>query len=261
MVSDDARQRIVARLDAIAKEKGVEVLYAAESGSRAWDIASPDSDYDVRFLYRHPRDWYLSVREPRDVIEYPIDEHALDINGWDIRKALRLFLKSNPGLYEWLSSPIVYAEVGGLAGELRALVRKRYDRRALAWHYANLAKGNWKSHIEGKEPVNTKKYFYVIRPLACLLWIAGRDDWPPMRFGELIESAGLAAGVRRELDALVRDKRNAGELTDGPRQPALDAWIIDAIDRARDICDALPKGGPDLDTVDALFRRCLDAET
>ena len=90
---------ILEKLDAIEAEHGVQILYACESGSRGWGIASQDSDYDVRFIYCHRRDWYLAVGEPRDVIELPIND-VLDINGWDLRKALQLMRKSNPTLLE-----------------------------------------------------------------------------------------------------------------------------------------------------------------
>ena len=119
-VEAEARAEIERRLAVIEAEDGVEILFAVESGSRAWGFASPDSDYDARFVYRHPRNWYLSVREARDVIERPIlDDY--DVNGWDLRKALRLLLKSNPPLYEWLRSPIVYRDHCGFRAALTDL--------------------------------------------------------------------------------------------------------------------------------------------
>src|SRR5215510_13896244 len=107
MIGAEVRTHIVARLASVASEEGVRVLYAAESGSRAWGFGSPDSDYDVRFLYAHERNWYVKLGEDRDVIERALDEQRVDLAGWDIRKALRLLLKSNPALYEWLVSPVV----------------------------------------------------------------------------------------------------------------------------------------------------------
>lgn len=76
-------------------------LIAVESGSRAWGFPSPDSDYDIRFIHIHPRDWYLSLQPGRDVIERPIIDN-IDLNGWDLRKALGLLLKSNAVVSEWL---------------------------------------------------------------------------------------------------------------------------------------------------------------
>ena len=108
-VTAGIRKEVLRRLDAVEREEDVRVLYACESGSRAWGFASPDSDYDVRFIYVHRPDWYLSIVDRRDVIERPIvDEY--DLSGWELRKTLRLFRKSNPPLIEWLGSPIVYRE-------------------------------------------------------------------------------------------------------------------------------------------------------
>src|SRR3954452_13450282 len=107
------RDQILKRLEEAEAEHGVRILYACESGSRAWGFASPDSDYGVRFIYAQPRNWYLSfdVERRRDVIEYPIVDD-IDQSGWDVRKALYLFTRNNGALLEWLHSPIVYLERG-----------------------------------------------------------------------------------------------------------------------------------------------------
>ena len=102
-------QLIHSRLIEIEAKNAIKIVYACESGSRAWGFPSANSDYDVRFIYIRPVDWYLSIYEKRDVIEYPIDEQ-LDISGWDLKKALQLLRKTNPPLLEWLGSPIVYLE-------------------------------------------------------------------------------------------------------------------------------------------------------
>ena len=95
---------ILKRLSTIESAQAITVLYACESGSRAWGFPSPDSDYDVRFLYVHDRDWYLTfdVERRRDVIECPIEDD-IDCSGWDLRKALHLFTRTNGALLEWLS--------------------------------------------------------------------------------------------------------------------------------------------------------------
>jgi hypothetical protein len=124
------REHITRRLGEIAAAHGVELLFAAESGSRAWGFASTDSDYDIRFIYRHPTPWYLALDDRRDVIELPLDADGLDVSGWDVRKALRLLLRSNPPLHEWLVSPIVYLDRDGFGAALRALFERHAVPRA-----------------------------------------------------------------------------------------------------------------------------------
>ena len=143
------RQAICNQLVQIEQEHRICILYAVESGSRAWGFASRDSDYDVRFIYIHPLDWYLSIRDQRDVIECPID-HELDVSGWDLRKALGLFAKSNPPLLEWLGSPIVYKDSNGLADRLRCLLIETFSSQRCMYHYLHMARGNYREYLKGE---------------------------------------------------------------------------------------------------------------
>ena len=134
-IEEHITEDIQRRLTAAEIEHDVKVLYACESGSRAWGFASPDSDYDVRFIYAHKRDWYLSfdIERRRDVIEYPIVDD-IDIGGWDIRKALYLFTRTNGALLEWLNSPIVYRDQGHLSERLRKYAPTAHNDLALRYH-------------------------------------------------------------------------------------------------------------------------------
>lgn len=177
------KEIILEKLKTIEYQFDVRVLYACESGSRAWGFASPDSDYDVRFIYVHRIDYYLSIDDQRDVIELPIND-VLDINGWELRKALRLFRKSNAPLYEWLQSPIVYAEDLAFVGEMRSLISTNFSARAGMHHYLSMAKGVFEGELSG-EMVKLKKYFYALRPILAAKWIADVKSVPPMDFGSL----------------------------------------------------------------------------
>jgi len=138
-------EEIISRLNEIEKDENVTIFYACESGSRAWGFPSKDSDYDVRFLYLRSRDWYLSidVEEKRDVVERPISD-MLDINGWDLRKALKLFYKSNPPLLEWLNSSIIYQQKLTIVEKLKELVPEYYSPVACKHHYQHMAEGNYR---------------------------------------------------------------------------------------------------------------------
>lgn len=223
MIPDETRAHIAARLHTAASEEGVRILYAAESGSRAWGFPSPDSDFDVRFLFAHEPDWYVSLWDKRDVIERPLDEHGVDLAGWDIRKALRLLLRSNPALYEWLVSPIVYVD-GPLRAELKALFEAHASPRALAYHYWSIARGQWRTEIEGRTQVRLKKYFYVVRPLLSLAWVAERGAPPPMSIDDLMALPALPDAPRRAIEVLLAEKRTTPELGTRPPIVEIDAW-------------------------------------
>ncbi|MDJ0946588.1 MAG: nucleotidyltransferase domain-containing protein [Kiloniellales bacterium] len=253
-VDTEARAEIERRLAAIEAEEGVEILFAVESGSRAWGFASPDSDYDARFVYRHPPAWYLSVREARDVIDRPIlDDY--DVNGWDLRKALRLLMKSNPPLYEWLRSPVVYRDRDGFRAALAGLAEAHYARRALAHHYRNIAGGHWRRGFQGRDRVKRKKYLYILRALLAIGWLRRHESLPPMNFQELMAGQSLSADFVAAAESLIAEKAATPELGEAPPIPALDAWILAALEAAEGFCQSLPPRPPDLEAVDAFFRR------
>ncbi|HEY8937428.1 MAG TPA: nucleotidyltransferase domain-containing protein [Cyclobacteriaceae bacterium] len=177
------KEIILEKLKSIERQFDVRILYACESGSRAWGFASPDSDYDVRFIYVHRTDYYLSIDDQRDVIELPIND-VLDINGWELRKALRLFRKSNAPLYEWLQSPIVYALDSTFVEEMKTLMSSNFSSRAGMHHYLSMSKTVFKSELSG-EMVKLKKYFYALRPILAAKWIADLESVPPMDFKSL----------------------------------------------------------------------------
>jgi predicted nucleotidyltransferase len=229
---------IRARLAELAAARRVRILYAAESGSRAWGFASADSDFDVRFIYCHEAAWYLSLVERRDVIERPLDADLLDIGGWDLRKALRLLLKSNPPLHEWLISPIVYADNDGCGAALRELFRRYAVPRRLMLHYLSMARGQ-RDLLGPRDLVRRKRYLYVVRPLLAVALLAQGVWPPPMSIGPLLDAAHLANPVREAIDALVAEKRAGGELGEGTRIPVLDRWVAEALAGA----DPEPVGG------------------
>lgn len=258
-ISPTIRAHIGTRLTTVAAEHGVRVLLAIESGSRAWGFGSPDSDYDVRFIYVHPRDWYVSLAEPRDVIERPLDEQLVDLAGWDLRKALRLLLKSNPPLYEWLVSPITYLDDGIFRPAVRDLFERHATPRTLAAHYWSIAHSQWRKEIASEQQVRLKKYFYVIRPLLSLLWVVERAGPPPMTIGDLLAAAALPAGTRAAIDELLARKTGTPELGRGPRLAAIDTWAQATLDAHMQERLPLPQKGVagTREEADRLFRSLI----
>lgn len=255
MIRDLFAERIAGQLAEIEKERGVEILYACESGSRGWGFASRDSDYDVRFIYRHPRDWYLSIEDGRDVIELPISD-KLDTNGWDLRKALRLLRKSNPALLEWLSSPIVYREDAQFMAHFRLLARDYYFPTACLQHYLHMAKANHREYLLG-DTVRLKKYFYVLRPVLACLWIEAGRGPVPMRFSSLTEALvddpKLSAAIA---DLLVR-KIAGDELESGPRISAISDFVEEQLARLGGKLPGRRPRYPDRTALEDFFRWAL----
>lgn len=203
------KEIIIKELEKIEKEFHVRVIYACESGSRAWGFPSIDSDYDVRFIYIHPRDWYLSISEKRDVIERPIDSE-LDIGGWDIRKALKLLKKSNSPLLEWISSPIVYSQLESAMAPFKELSKKTFLPETSFHHYLAMAKKKVSEMQEG-EKVRAKTAFYALRPLLCCQWIVKFGTQPPMKIDELLSVFIPNGDLRNYLDELIDEKSRNNE--------------------------------------------------
>ena len=228
-VSENRKSEILKLLEKIECEREVRMLYACESGSRAWGFESKDSDYDVRFVYVRERDWYLSidVEKKRDVIELPI-EGELDVNGWDLRKTLQLLLKSNPPLMEWLSSPIVYLDREGFADRIREIAKTVYHPTAVRYHYFSMAKGNYREFLRG-ESVIRKKYLYVLRPLLAVEWIERGMGMVPTEFQILVDRVVEDEKLRKEIDELLVLKRAGKEMDRGAPFPAIHSYVESTI--------------------------------
>lgn len=228
------------KLKQIEIDYSVRILLAVESGSRAWGFASPDSDYDVRFIYVRQKDDYLRLEEVRDVIELPINDE-LDINGWDLQKTLRLLYKSNPTLFEWFSSPIIYLETP-FANEFRRIMQDYFSTKKSLYHYISMAESNYREYLKC-EMVKAKKYFYVLRPILAANWILEKRTAPPMLFTELMK-AELPGYLEDVVDGLLELKMKSPEIKMIPRINQLNSYMdseiadiksrISAIEETRD---------------------------
>ncbi|HVZ39060.1 MAG TPA: nucleotidyltransferase domain-containing protein [Candidatus Kapabacteria bacterium] len=258
-MENEQRERIRERLERLEHEEGVRIIHACESGSRAWGFPSRDSDYDVRFIYVRRHHWYLSIDAAvaRDVIELPIDD-ILDINGWDLPKALRLLRKSNPPLLEWLCSPIVYRAHAPLVERLRAMVPVYYSPRACAYHYLHMAEGNSRAYLQGKT-VSLKKYFYVLRPLLAIRWIEEDRGVAPIEFQRLVETMLEPGELRDAIEHLRQKKLEDVELGTGPRIPAISSFIESELARHANGLRVARTPERESDDLNALFREAIEA--
>lgn len=248
--------KIDSELKRIEQEEGVRILYACESGSRAWGFPSKDSDYDVRFIYVRPVDWYLSLFEKRDVIERPISDQ-LDINGWDLKKALNLFRKSNPPLLEWLQSPIQYMEQYGVTEQIRQLSPLTFSPRSSMYHYLHMAKGNFREFLQG-EYVKIKKYFYVLRPILACQWIEERGSMPPMDFEDLVEQMLPESKLKQEVYTLLTRKKAGVEFDLEPKITVINDYLDRQIAYFEETAKHTAVSGEKQEAaLDALFRDAL----
>lgn len=246
---------ILSHLNEIEQAHHVAILYACESGSRAWGFPSVDSDYDVRFLYLHPTRWYLSVEEKRDVIEVPIDK-KLDITGWDLRKALRLFRKSNPPLLEWLGSPVVYMEKTPLRTKLRTLAAEQYSPLTCYHHYHGTARNHYRQATEG-EGIQLKRFFYALRTLLATLWIEAGHGMPPTEFGILFERMITDPALRAEIEILLTRKQAGNERDRNPLSPLVRNFMESELTRLETPQVALKNRSAPSDMLDAIFQQTL----
>ena len=247
---DNATDRIGAELWNIEQSEQVKILYACESGSRAWGFESDDSDHDVRFIYLRRTSHYLTIRNKRDVIEKPIDDD-LDVSGWDVPKALELFRKSNPPLLEWLQSPIVYQRTSTFVDRLRVCMDEYYSPVSCMYHYLHMAEKNFRKYLKN-ERVWTKKYFYVLRPVLACIWIEQGYGVVPIEFGKLVDRLIIDAELRSEIEALLKAKREGEELDHGPRNSVISDFLERELDRLQTETQSPPKT-KDAAVLDRLF--------
>ena len=249
---DNVQAQIQDALNRIVVEQDARLLFAVESGSRAWGFASPDSDYDVRFVYMRGVREYVRLQERRDVIELPI-VGDLDINGWDIVKALVQFRKSNPSLLEWLHSPLVYRENGNFATHLRVLAQEQFSIRRMTYHYLSMAKSNYRLSIENKAEVSLKKYLYVLRPLCCIRWMEQHGTPPPTSIHDILDSIALPPDVRTRLSELMERKRQAVELGTEAHDMLLNGFIDGELLRVGEQVTELPDREMPVDLLNELL--------
>ncbi len=257
MIAEAIKAEIVTRLRRAEEEHRVKILFAIESGSRAWGFASPNSDYDVRFVYVHEPMWYQSIdlEERRDVIEYPIVDD-IDLNGWDVRKALRLFSNSNPTFVEWIQSPITYSERGAFRRLAVQALPEIYSAEKGSYHYRSMARTNYRGHFK-EATVRLKKYFYVLRPLLAAIWIEKTGKAAPIEFQKLLPLIAEQPILLEAVLALLEQKINSPELGLAPAVPVLNAFIEDTLKKEPAFASKHERDAADIRLLNAIFQRIL----
>lgn len=254
-------EAIKKELKAIEHYYHVKIIYACESGSRAWGFPSVDSDYDVRFIYFHKPEHYLSIDpigigKNRDVIEVPINKD-LDISGWDFTKAAKLLRKSNPPLLEWLQSDIVYYEYSSVAAQLRHIKSEMVSPKSCIHHYLNMANNNYREYLQG-EVVRIKKYFYVLRPILAATWMMRYNSFPPLSFQTLVTQLIPKGKLRQQINQLLERKMSGMELDLEKRISVFHTYFDEAFEELEEYANSVDEKKVDsTEKLNCMFRSAL----
>jgi uncharacterized protein len=196
---------ILESLKQIENKHEVKILFACESGSRAWGYSNKNSDYDVRFIYIHRPSWYLSIDPQRDFIELPVSK-SLDVNGWELQKCLKLYRKSNPTILEWIHSNLHYTQPYSTVEKLRHHTQDVFSPIACLYHFIHMAQKNFRK--EQNESINVKNYFNILRPILAAKWIENYGQFPPVEFTKLVEKMMPIGDLKQEINCLLASKIN-----------------------------------------------------
>ncbi len=245
-------EKITSYLTNLEKEYGIEILLACETGSRAWGFPSPDSDYDVRIIYKHPLDWYLSLDDRKDTIEIMLENNDIDITGWDIRKSLQLLRKSNAALLERIQSPIVYKVDESYLKEMTEVAQSCYSRIATMHHYLSMARKTIEE-IEQTHEFKLKKFFYALRASVACLWILERTEIPPIEFPKMIHGLNFEASLKTRIFELIEMKASINESYLHSGEQELFTFMKQCTSDAGREFNNLPSSQPNLDNLNSFF--------
>lgn len=251
-MTDEIKQELL-RLE---KRNDIKIIYAVESGSRAWGFASTDSDWDVRYIYVHRLEWYLQIDDKKESLE-EILPNDIDLAGWELKKALRLFRKSNPPMLEWLRSPIIYLQQFSTADKLRDLTKEYFNPKSCLHHYLHMAEGNYREYLQ-RDLVRVKKYFYVLRPILACDWIQRTNTMAPMEFQTLIDSQITDPEIKAEIQNLLTRKITGEELNEEPKIQILNDFLEQKINFYNNFVKSIEKTEqPETYHLNELFRQTI----
>lgn len=250
------KEKIKAYLKAIEEEKDIEILLACETGSRAWGFPSPDSDYDVRIIYMHKKEWYICLHDQKDSIEMMLDNNEIDITGWELRKTLRLLLKSNAALLERIQSPILYKVNDRFLKDIQLLAAECYSKISTMHHYLSMAKKCF-ADVNERPEYKLKKMFYALRSTMACKWILEKDSMPPISFIEMIDGLDLNKDIYKRIKELIELKATKNESYLHKGEEALFNFIEVTLEEATLKRQELPAGKGRMDHLNTMFRKTL----
>lgn len=243
------------KIKEIEAKENIRVLHVIESGSRAWGLASPDSDYDVRFIYVRDRNFYLSLRENKDFIDWELNE-VLDINGWDIKKVLQHFHKSNATLFEWSNSPVVYYTTDEWKKLYDEVAGQYFACKSSMYHYYGTANKNYHEYLM-EDMVKYKKYFYVLRPILACKWIEEKKCPPPVLFDELFDSV-LEEDMKPVIADLLTKKVQMSESDKAPKIEKVNQYVEEKLIYYKNLLEGMDDDrNPDWEPLEEVFKKVI----
>lgn len=247
------KTKILEKLKSLEKEKDIEILLAIESGSRSWGFASPDSDYDIRFIYKHPKDWYLSPWEKRDTIEF-MTEDNLDGSGWDLKKSILLLNKSNVPNLEHLYAPIFYIKNKRFLELIKPLAEQAFSPVSVVFHYLSMSK----KYLElcNKNEVKLKDYFYCLRTTLASKWVVEKGTFPPVIFHEMLDL--VPKNIYTKVQFLLSVKSEKGEKYCHTQDWELFQYLKNEIEKISIIAKTLRSGNLDKEEAEKIFTEILN---
>ena len=251
------RDLILEKIKEIEEKEHVRVLHVIESGSRAWGFASPDSDYDVRFIYVRDSNFYLSLEDKKDFIDWELNE-VLDINGWDLKKALQHFHKSNATLFEWSNSPVVYYTTDEWKQLYEGVASKYFACKSSMYHYYGTANKNYHEYLMG-DMVKYKKYFYVLRPILACKWIEEKKCPPPVLFSDLMNVV-LEEDMKVAVEELLAKKVKMSESDKAPKLEKINQYIGEKLTYYKELLETMSDDrNPDWEPLNEVFVRMVNS--
>jgi len=241
-------------LSEIERAKQIKILWACETGSRAWGFPSTDSDYDIRLIYLHKKDWYLTLTDQKDSIEMMLDNNDIDISGWELKKSLNLLRKSNAPLLERIQSPIVYQSDEAFMADLRPIAQLSYSKIATIHHYLSMAK-KFIDELESSDTFKLKKFFYTLRSALVCRWILEKETIPPIEFSKIYKHLAFDETLIDKIDELILLKTTITEAYLHQGEKPLIDLIKTCIAQAEEHKNTLPAAKVNVEKFNHLFRK------
>lgn len=250
------KDKIKIYLNEIEQENNIKILWACETGSRAWGFPSTDSDFDVRVIYVHKTNWYLNLKAQKDSIEMMLENNEIDITGWELKKCLQLLNKSNAAILERIQSPIVYCSDENFIEEMRSVSQSCYSKIATMHHYLSMAK-NGIEELESREDFKLKKFFYTLRSALVCKWIVKKDITPPITFSKIYNNLSVDKNLIDRIDSLIALKSKVTEAYFHKGEQPLIDFIKLCIAESNEVKNTLPPAKGDINLLNNILRKYI----